>query len=192
MHPGKATGNVKIVGTSVSLTGGMFDLLNAIYAKSDTECDVDITFSPTSDGKQQNDCRDLVVAYMSKPDLPKGRKIAERLAEHSDGRSGLGLLFLIAGKEGRDHKIVLSRFPTDSAIYVDETPGTLSVQFLERVFTTRRCSTGTRRCRVVFGRAAQSTSNSIRCQANHLTTGSTISSCRTSLRRRLWEHGASR
>jgi hypothetical protein len=118
----------------------MFDLLNGIYAKSDTECDVDITFSPTADGKQQNDCRDLVVAYVTKPDLPKGRKIAERLAEYSDGRSGLGLLFLIVGKDGRDHKIVLSRFPTDSAIYVDETPGTLSVQFLERVFMKSKTS----------------------------------------------------
>lgn len=140
VHPGKATGKTKIVGTTVSLSGGMFDLLNGIYAKSDAECDVDITFSPTHDGKQQNDCRDLVVAYVSKPDLPKGRKIAERLAEYSDGRSGLGLLFLIAGKEGRDHKIVLSRFPTDSAIYVDETPGTLSVQFLERIFMKSKTS----------------------------------------------------
>ncbi|QOZ06650.1 hypothetical protein [Bradyrhizobium sp. CCBAU 51765] len=118
----------------------MFDLLSGIYAKADTECNVDITFSPTPDGKQQNDCRDLVVSYMSKPDLSKGRKIAERLAEYSDGRSGLGLLFLISGREGRDHKIVLSRFPTDSAIYVDETPGTLSVQFLERVFMKSKTS----------------------------------------------------
>lgn len=118
----------------------MFDLLSGIYAKADTECNVDITFSPTRDGKQQNDCRDLVVSYISKPDLSKGRKIAERLAEYSDGRSGLGLLFLISGKEGRDHKIVLSRFPTDSAIYVDETPGSLSVQFLERVFMKSKTS----------------------------------------------------
>jgi hypothetical protein len=140
VHPGKGAQKAKIVGTTVSLAGGMFDLLNGIYAKSDTECDVDITFSPTADGKQQNDCRDLVVAYVTKPDLPKGRKIAERLAEYSDGRSGLGLLFLIVGKDGRDHKIVLSRFPTDSAIYVDETPGTLSVQFLERVFMKSKTS----------------------------------------------------
>jgi hypothetical protein len=118
----------------------MFNLLDGIYVKSDHECDVDITFSPTSDGKQQNDCRDLVIAYLEKPDLPKGRKIAERLAAHSDGRSGLGLLFLIAGKVGREHKIVLSRFPTDSAIYVDESPNTLSVQFLERVFMKSKTS----------------------------------------------------
>jgi len=72
----------------------MFDLLNGIYAKSDTECDVDITFSPTPDGKQQNDCRDLVLAYMSKPDLQKGRKIAERLSERA--MSGEGSAFAAA------------------------------------------------------------------------------------------------
>lgn len=118
----------------------MFDLLDGIYGKSDRECDVDITFSPAADGTQQNDCRDLVTSYLGKPDLSKGKKIAERLASHTDGRSGLGLLFLIAGKVGREHKIVLSRFPTDSAIYVDENPNTLSVQFLERVFMKNKTS----------------------------------------------------
>lgn len=107
VHPGKGTGKYQIVGTTVSLTGGMFALLDGIYSKSDIECDVDITFSPTPDGTQQNDCRDLITAYLNKPDLPKGRKIAERLAMHTDGRSGLGLLFLIAGKIGREHKILL-------------------------------------------------------------------------------------
>jgi hypothetical protein len=115
-------------------------LLDGIYTKSDRECDVDITFSPTADGQQQNDCRDLIIAYLASPDLPKGRKVAERLAVHTDGRSALGLLFLIAGKAGREHKIVLSRFPTDSAIYVDENPNTLSVQFLERVFMKNKTS----------------------------------------------------
>jgi hypothetical protein len=72
VHPGKGTGKAQIVGTTVSLTGGMFNLLDGIYAKSDHECDVDITFSPTPDGRQQNDCRDLITAYLSKPDLPRG------------------------------------------------------------------------------------------------------------------------
>lgn len=52
-----------------------------------------------------------MVPYLGKPDHPKGRKIAERLAEHSADPSALGLLFLIARKERRDDKIVLSRFP---------------------------------------------------------------------------------
>lgn len=141
VHPAKgAAKKPQIIGTTVPLTGGMFELLDSIYAKSDHECDVDITFSPTSDGQQQNDCRDLIIAYLANADLSKGKKIAERLALHTDGRSGLGLLFLIAGKAGRNHKIVLSRFPTDSAIYVDENPTALSVQFLERVFMKNKTS----------------------------------------------------
>jgi hypothetical protein len=141
VHPGKGlTTKAQIVGTAVALSGNMFNLLDGIYAKSDRECDVDITFSPTADGQQQNDCRDLIIAYLASPDLPRGRKIAERLAAHTDGRSALGLLFIIEGKIGREHKIVLSRFPTDSAIYVDENPNTLSVQFLERVFMKNKTS----------------------------------------------------
>jgi hypothetical protein len=52
----------------------------------------------------------------------------------------LGLLFLIVGKEGKEHKIVLSRFPTDSAIYVDESASALTVEFLERVFMKNKTS----------------------------------------------------
>lgn len=118
----------------------MFELLGNIYAKSDQECDVHITFRPTDDGKQQNDCRDLITSYLSDPSLENGRAIAERLETHTDGRSGLGLLFLIGGKEGRDHKLVLSRFPTDNAIYVDEDPKKLIVEFLERVFMKNKAS----------------------------------------------------
>jgi hypothetical protein len=140
VHPGKGAGKAQIVGTTVPLSGGLFNLLDGIYAKSDQECDVDITFSPTLDGKQQNDCRDLITRYLTKPDMSKAKKIAERLAANTDGRSGLGLLFLIAGKIGREHKVLLSRFPTDSAIHVDESPNTLSVQFLERVFMKSKTS----------------------------------------------------
>jgi hypothetical protein len=46
----------------------------------------------------------------------------------------LGLLFLIVGREGHDHKLVLSRFPADSAILADEVRQALTVRFLERVF----------------------------------------------------------
>jgi hypothetical protein len=118
----------------------MFDLLSNIYIKSEQDADVEITFTPSTDGKQQNDCRDLICAYVNDPILDKGRAIAERLERNTDGRSGIGLLFLIYGREGRDHKIVISRFPTDNAIYVDEDPRKLTVEFLERVFMKNKVS----------------------------------------------------
>jgi hypothetical protein len=74
------------------------------------------------------------LTYLGGPTLARGRAIASRLQELSDKRTGLGLLFLIAGKEGRDHKLVISRFPTDSAILAEENNQNLTVEFLERVF----------------------------------------------------------
>jgi hypothetical protein len=44
------------------------------------------------------------------------------------------LFFLIAGRDGRNHKLVISRFPTDSAILAEEDQKNLTVEFLERVF----------------------------------------------------------
>ena len=141
VHPKKGSvAPPQINGASIRLEGRLFELLENIYARSDHECDIDITFVPAPDGAQQNDCRDLICDYLNHSTLAKGRAIADRLEKRTDGRSGLGLLFLIAGKEGRDHKLVISRFPTDTAIYVDENPRNLTVEFLERVFMKNRTS----------------------------------------------------
>jgi hypothetical protein len=122
------------------LSGKMFSLMDGIYSKSESDCDIDITFRSAPDGKQQNDCRDSLLAYLAAPSLTTGQKIAERLGRTTDWRSALGLLFLIVGKEHKDHKILISRFPTDSAIYVEEKPRSLTVQFLERVFMKNKHS----------------------------------------------------
>jgi hypothetical protein len=136
VHPGKGEQGVpKIGGTTVPLDGSkLFVLLDTIYSRSDVECDIDISFDPSAAGHQQNPCRDLIVDYLSRPTLARGRRIAKRLQEMTDHRSGLGLVFLIAGREGQKHKIVISRFPTDTAILADEDAQNLTVQFLERVF----------------------------------------------------------
>jgi hypothetical protein len=114
--------------------GKLHILLENIYSRSDAECHIDISFNHNSAGQQQNPCRDLITNYLERPSQPRGNKIAKRLQTMTDQRSGIGLLFLICGKEGRKHKIVISRFPTDTAILADENAQSLSVQFLERVF----------------------------------------------------------
>jgi hypothetical protein len=135
VHPGKGVKTVpQLGGTTVALAGKLFTLLDNVYAKAEKECDIEISFNQGADGTQQNPCRDLVTTYLRGPTLVRGRAIAERLQKLSDKRSGLGLLFLIAGKEGREHKVVISRFPTDSAILAEENQNNLTVEFLERVF----------------------------------------------------------
>jgi hypothetical protein len=118
----------------VPLTGKLFEMLGRIYAKSDKECDIDISFNKDADGKQQNPCRTLIIDYLRKPALPAARQIAVRLSQFTTNRSRLGLLFLIVGKEADERKILVSRFPADSGILAEENQAALSVEFLERVF----------------------------------------------------------
>ncbi len=140
VHPGSGGGaRVDINGTPVPLEGPMYALLDGIYQRSVYECDIDITFRHT-EGRQQNACRDIILAHLGGPTIDTARVIAERLRDNTDRRSGLGLLFVILGREGGNHKIVISRFPTDSAIYVDEGAPALTVEFLERVFMKNKAS----------------------------------------------------
>src|SRR2546426_1175057 len=64
VHPEKGSETpTEIRGTAVSLKGKLFTLLNDTYFRADHECDVDITFDASSDGKQFNPCRELITAY---------------------------------------------------------------------------------------------------------------------------------
>ncbi len=135
VHPAKGIENPEPIGGSeLALNGKMFRLLKEIYDRADTECNVAISFNRDSTGAQQNNCRDLFVAYAGGPTLVRGRRIAERLAIHTDNRPRMGLLFLVAGQEGNEHKLIISRFPADSGILAEQDGGTLSVEFLERIF----------------------------------------------------------
>jgi hypothetical protein len=138
VHPGKGAHEApRIRGNTLSLDGKMFPLLNEIYVKSDHDCPIEISFNHREDGTQQNPCRDLIIAYLGEPNVAHGRHLAERLEKVTTHRSGLGLLFLLAGTEGRDHKVVISRFPADVGILAEESERALTVEFLERVFMKR-------------------------------------------------------
>lgn len=82
-------------GTSVPTSGKLYDLLSEIYERAERESDVDILFASASDGTQQNDVRDELLAYVAGATLAKARPIAERLHAATTFRSGTGLLFLM-------------------------------------------------------------------------------------------------
>jgi hypothetical protein len=137
VHPGKNADDVPpISGTRVSRgeANRLVQMLEDIYNKSEAECTIDISFNHAANGTQQNDCRDLIIAYAEHRRIEDGRAIARRLQDVTTNRSKLGLLFLIAGDEGQHSKLVVSRFPADSGILAEQNAGGLSVQFLERIF----------------------------------------------------------
>jgi hypothetical protein len=123
-----------IGGTAVPKSGRLYNMLQTIFDRSDEECDTEISFNHNAQGVQQNDSRDLLLAYLGSRTIVNGRKIAVRLQSMTTHKSGLGLLFLMFGDDGSDSKIVLSRFPADQGILAEESKDQLRVEFLEKVF----------------------------------------------------------
>lgn len=123
-----------IGGVEVPLSGRLFDMLSQLNVRAEKECDIDITFGPQDDGAQQNDCRDLLLAYLARPTMTAGSEIAQRLQSCTTKRSGLGLLFLVAGKNQHGVRLVLSRFPAETGVMAEEHGRKLDVTFVEKVF----------------------------------------------------------
>lgn len=124
----------KVSGVQLPHTGKLFEMLENIYKGAVQECDIDIIFRKAADGSQQNDSRDLLMSHLSKKDVNTGLAIAEHLQACTTGRSGLGLLFLIVGKDNGEHRLVLARFPADTGVMAELKGNALNVKFVEEVF----------------------------------------------------------
>ena len=133
-HPAKAVHpKPKIRGADVPSGTKLYEMLADVLEKSATECDIEISFDPAN-GEQQNQCRDLITAYVDSPTLPRGRKIAESLQSVTTNRSGMGLLFLVVAKKENQSKLLVSRFPADVGVLAEEAGEELNVEFVEKVF----------------------------------------------------------
>jgi hypothetical protein len=135
VHPGKSALNPhEISGTEVPMSGVLFGMLKNVFDKAEEECQHNIAFAADDQGKQENDCRSLLLAYIEDSDLTHGREVAKRLQNVTTHRSRLGLMFLMKGQHKGETKLVVSRFPADSGIVAEEKEKSLSVEFLERIF----------------------------------------------------------
>jgi hypothetical protein len=134
IRPGKgAESPDDINGATVARSGRLFEMLKPLFDGAERDCPHKIAFN-SENGKQQNTCRDELIAYIKNRDIHHGREIAKRLQSVTTHRSGLGLLFLVAGEEDGETKIVVSRFPADSGVLAEEKGKGLTVAFLERIF----------------------------------------------------------
>lgn len=123
-------------GTLLPLRGNLHRMLSDLFGRSDRECDIPIRFVRHEDGTQQNVVRSMLVDYILSPDLSKGRALADRLRDVTTNRPGLGLLFLILGRDDAkgERKVALCRFPADVGILAEPEEGGLRVEFVERIF----------------------------------------------------------
>ena len=140
VHPSKAEAKAEsaqpnIGGVEVTPQAGkLFGMLSRVFDRAHDECTIEIAFRPDSNGQQLNNVCTLLKTYLKHPNLRTARKVAERLQAVTTHRSGLGLLFLLAGSDSNGSRLIVARFPADEGIVATEKSKTLSLEFLERVF----------------------------------------------------------
>jgi len=135
--PGKNLENPPATqGTILPLQGNLYRMLSDLFRRSDRECDIPIRFVRAENGSQQNMVRTMLIDYIADPDLPCGRALANRLRDFTTNRPGLGLLFLILGRDSGtgERKVALCRFPADVGILAEPEEDGLKVEFIERIF----------------------------------------------------------
>lgn len=124
----------RILGTTVKPEEELFGMVQGLFDDAPSDCPYRISFVSRG-GEQSNACLTLVFDYVQDPAPEKGREIAEALREATTRRSGLGLLFLILGRDESDNsRLVVSRFPADEGVLAQEGHDGLSVAYVKQVF----------------------------------------------------------
>ena len=93
-----------------------------------------LSSGPRKTDHSRTPVRDGLLGYLGSPTLKHGRDVATSLQEITTNRSGLGLMFLIAGIVEGKRRLVVSRFPADQGSIAEENRQHLTVEFIERVF----------------------------------------------------------
>lgn len=135
VHPAHGRDDyTQLAGIRVPMKGPLFKMLEDLFDRAKWECRIDIIFRPSQDGKQENPCRTMLMNHLHRPTPETGRVLAARLARHSSNRSGLGLLFIICGKQDGVHRLVMARFPANEGVLAEERGNRLEIEFVEKVF----------------------------------------------------------
>jgi len=123
-----------VLGLEIPKAGGLYSFLADVFNKAENECNINIAFNMKKDGTQNNEVHSLIVNFCEEPKIEKGQLIAERLCFATTGRSGLGLLFLILGRQNENIKLVIFRFPADKGILAETDDSGLKLELIERIF----------------------------------------------------------
>ena len=141
VHPSKHDEHQPdIGGAKLPIEGNLYFMLLTVFERAFEDCNIDIAFIPSIDGKQFNERRSQVIDLLKNRDIDHARILAKQLQIVTTKRSGLGLFFIVLGKEDSTNRIYLSRFPADFGIIAEEKKDGLNVELLERVFMKNAAS----------------------------------------------------
>ena len=136
VHPLTGANPIKaIIGAVISPSGPLNDMVQDVFSRAPAECDMELIFAPDPQGRQNNECRDELMAHARCPSIQNGEQIARRLQSVTPARAGSALLFILVGlTDSGSHRLVVSRFPAEVGVRAQEDGANLSLEFIEQVF----------------------------------------------------------
>lgn len=139
VFPGKNEDKpIAVRGALQNLDGPLFRMLTRVFKSAEIECNIPIRFNMNAKGEMQNEVRENIINFIQESTFENGLTLANRLRDVTTKVPGLGLLFMILGKEDDLFKIVISRFPADEGILAEPEGTGLRVEFLEKIFMKNR------------------------------------------------------
>ena len=123
----------KIAGEEISQTSKLFKILSDIFNKSEVECDIPIKFISIT-GKQDNPVRNELLQVNKKFVVASCFNLVRDLSSLTDYKTKDGLIFFIKAIEGKNSKIMITRFPAETGITINPSNDKVNFDVIDDVF----------------------------------------------------------
>lgn len=119
--------------TEIQEDHDVFNKMVQLVADVKKDCNLNIKFTST-DGKQDNEVRNMIINIVKSKDANTIRPLVERLSSKTDNKSKSGLVFIIIGNINKNTFIIIARFPAEEGIVVNDKDKKIKVEIIDEVF----------------------------------------------------------
>ncbi len=123
----------EIFGQEIKGNNNLFSTLNKIYDKSSKECDIQIRFI-SQNMNQNNEVRNQIMTIVNKFTKSNCIPLVKSLALLTDHKTKEGLVFFIIGVINGITRLLITRFPSETGITVQQNGGYLNFTVIDEVF----------------------------------------------------------
>lgn len=125
--------DTEIFSHEIKKSNKLYSFLELLFDRSDQDCKVQIRFV-AQNKSQDNEIRNQIIKISKALTRENCLPLVKRLAKLTDQKTKEGLLFFLLGKEKEEIKILITRFPSEVGITVNQNNGYLDFEILNDVF----------------------------------------------------------
>lgn len=111
----------------------LFKMLNDIFDKSESECNIQIRFI-AQNNNQDNEIRDAIIKITNSFTIASCKPLVISLSKLTDNKTKDGLLFFVKASTNKCTRTFIARFPVDTGITISNLNGEKQFEVAEDIF----------------------------------------------------------